>query len=289
MRYFCYLSSGITAASVQINIILFVIQRVVMIHGAFAPLMEDIVFLRPEVPGRPKPGARSWADSYSYNNSCYCSTTFDHGLATVIVTTPLGNLTVLEVCTLLNRSAPILADVGPRPLYNDIQCGNGPSVISDEVDCPGRTEYGQEGCKYIGPKWDFTPFRKIPIKSPVVAKPTMTGPTRAPTISSPVLGNQNSSPILVPVRSVPPTKSPIKIQVPSPIGPPSDATESTKAPTRTTTPTNRPTAAGIRTNTMSPSQKPILSTTDSSTNYNGLFRRLLQHFVRMFRALKLWS
>jgi hypothetical protein len=44
-------------------------------------------------------------------------------------------------------------------LYNDIQCGNGPANdAGDEDDCPGRTEHGQEGCKYIGPKWNFAPF-----------------------------------------------------------------------------------------------------------------------------------
>ena len=41
--------------------------------------------------------------------------------------------------------------------YNDIQCGNGPpNDAGDETECPGRIEYGAEGCKYIGPLWDFS-------------------------------------------------------------------------------------------------------------------------------------
>lgn len=36
------------------------------------------------------------------------------------------------------------------------QCGNGPpNSAIDETECPGRIEYGAEGCKYIGPLWDF--------------------------------------------------------------------------------------------------------------------------------------
>jgi hypothetical protein len=110
----------------------------------------------------------SWTDSYSVGNACYCSTTFDHGIGEFVVVVDTGpstavgnssnsgsqpqNLTIREVCELLGP--------GPgkdgRPVYNDIQCGNGPAnTAGDESDCPGRTDHGQEGCKYIGPKWKF--------------------------------------------------------------------------------------------------------------------------------------
>ena len=248
-------------------------HRVVVVHGAFAPLMEDNVFIRQDVPGRPKPGPRNWADSYSYNNSCYCNTTFDHGLATVIVPTPLGNLTILQVCTLLNSTAPIGFKIGQRPLYNDIQCGNGPSVIDDEVDCPGRTEYGQEGCKYIGPKWDFTPFLKRATKSPGIATPATISPRQAPTISSPVVGVVSGSPV----------KAPIPAQVPSQIRGPSDGTMPTKAPIRPITPTNPLNTTPTITNTIPPSPVPIL--TSESSIRTGMFRWVMQQFLAVVRSL----
>jgi hypothetical protein len=152
--------------------------------AAWAPLLEDNVYIRTDIVGLPKPGARSWSDSYSDGNSCYCATTFDHNLAGVIVETPLGNMTMKDVCDLLGPGPTGSRD--GRPLYNDIQCGNGPSVISDEVACPGRTEYGAEGCKYIGPKWNFTPHLKVPIASPTATTtPVIKAPMKAP-IQAPI-------------------------------------------------------------------------------------------------------
>ena len=149
-------------------------------HGAFAPLMEDNVQIL-VVPGRSDVSAISWADSYSINGNCYCDgvTSYDHDIGAILVDTPLGVLSVKDVCVLLGK--------GPgkegRPLYNDVQCGNGPpNDAGDEDDCPGRTEHGKEGCKYIGPKWNFAPFVnpvKAPTKSPVAIVPTKK-PTNAP-------------------------------------------------------------------------------------------------------------
>jgi hypothetical protein len=161
------------------------LDGIVIVTAAWAPLLEDNVSIRSDILGLPSPGARSWSDSYSDGDSCYCATTFDHNLAVVLVDTPLGIMTVKEVCDLLGQGPTGSRD--GRPLYNDIQCGNGPSVISDEVACPGRTEYGQEGCKYIGPKWNFaphlppppTPATKAPVKAPIKV-PTKV-PTKAPT------------------------------------------------------------------------------------------------------------
>jgi hypothetical protein len=120
-----------------------------------APLLEDNVAIL-NVAGLPDVNG-GWTDSYSDGDSCYCATTFDHGIGTIVVDTPLGKMTVREVCEMLGEG-PTGSRQG-RPLYNDIQCGNGPpNNAGDETGCPGRTEYGQEGCKYIGPKWNFDPF-----------------------------------------------------------------------------------------------------------------------------------
>jgi hypothetical protein len=165
-----------------------------LVEGAYAPLMEDNVSIRLDLTGRSDARATSWADSYSDGDSCYCASTFDHNIGNVVVDTPLGRMTVKEVCDLMGA--------GPhgregRPIYNDIQCGNGPpyAANSDETECPGRTEYGKEGCKYIGPKWNFTPYPPTavrPVSAPI--KP----PTKAPVK------------LLAGVPMKPPTRSPIK-------------------------------------------------------------------------------
>jgi Hint module len=94
-----------------------------------------------------------WIDSYSVGDYCYCSSTFDHDIGTKIVSTPLGRKTVRQVCDMINVNAPSKQN---RPVYNDIQCGNGPdNDLRDEMICPGRVDHGKEGCQYIGPKWNF--------------------------------------------------------------------------------------------------------------------------------------
>ena len=94
----------------------------------------------------------NWADSYSVGNECFCDTTFDHNIAPYYVDTPLGWMTVKQVCDLLGP--------GPgkvnRPVYNDVQCGNGPpNDAADEHVCPGRTDIGEAGCGHIGPRWNL--------------------------------------------------------------------------------------------------------------------------------------
>ena len=110
-----------------------------------------------EVSGR-DPGGRSWADSYSVGDQCYCESTFDHDIGPIEVETPVGVRTVREVCDAIGPgpgSEPAGED--PRPLYNDIQCGNGPANdAGDEDDCPGRVDIGREGCGQIGPRWDLS-------------------------------------------------------------------------------------------------------------------------------------
>ncbi|CAM9467044.1 unnamed protein product [Ectocarpus sp. 12 AP-2014] len=122
----------------------------VTIEGAFS---EDIVRII-DVEGV-VPGGASWSDSYSVGSKCYMQTTFDHDIGEVVVDTPQGPMKIGELFDLL-EPGPGSQD---RPLYNDIQCGNGPTnshQILDEILCPGLVEYGIEGCGQIGPMWDLS-------------------------------------------------------------------------------------------------------------------------------------
>jgi hypothetical protein len=100
------------------------------------------------------PKGMEWADSYSVGNRCYCDkvTTYDHGIAPFFVKTPLGWKTVKEICQMLGPGPGSRS----RPIYNDVQCGNGPpNDAGDEHTCPGRVDMGPMGCGHIGPKWNF--------------------------------------------------------------------------------------------------------------------------------------
>jgi hypothetical protein len=125
----------------------------------YAPLLQDNTAIL-NVPGRADVDPNGWGDSYSIGDSCYCQTNFDHNIGDVVVRTPLGRRTVRHVCTLLGDGP---GGSNGRPRYNDIQCGNGPANdAGDEDACPGRIEYGPNGCKYIGPKWNFDLFEDKP-------------------------------------------------------------------------------------------------------------------------------
>lgn len=79
---------------------------------------EDVRVVVNVTGDNPKP---NWLDSYSVGDSCYCITTFDHNIGEVYYETPLGWATTREICSYLGP--------GPgaegRPVYNDLQCGNG--------------------------------------------------------------------------------------------------------------------------------------------------------------------
>jgi len=97
----------------------------------------------------------NWGDSYSVDGRCYCDSTFDHAVGEIEVDTPYGVMTVLEICEAIGP--------GPgaegNPVYNDIQCGNGPpNDAGDEDWCPGRVDQGVDGCCTAGPLWDLSVF-----------------------------------------------------------------------------------------------------------------------------------
>jgi len=101
------------------------------------------------------PGGISWADSYSVDGRCYCASTFDHAIGEVMVDTPAGPRTVLEVCEAIGPGPGIEGN----PVYNDIQCGNGPANDAGDEDwCPGRVDQGEMGCCTAGPEWDLSAF-----------------------------------------------------------------------------------------------------------------------------------
>ncbi|EEC44030.1 predicted protein [Phaeodactylum tricornutum CCAP 1055/1] len=92
-----------------------------------------------------------WASSYSDGENCYCLPSLDSAFGNFVVETPLGWLTMQELCDLLGTGPGRLGQY----LYNDIQCGNGPpNADENEFLCPGRTDIGETGCGQIGPKWN---------------------------------------------------------------------------------------------------------------------------------------
>jgi hypothetical protein len=81
-----------------------------------------------------------WASSYSDGENCYCLPSLDGTIGNFVVETPLGWLTTQEVCDLLGTGTGRRG----RPLYNDIQCGNGPpDTDENEFLCPGRTDVSE--------------------------------------------------------------------------------------------------------------------------------------------------
>eukprot|EP00752_Nemacystus_decipiens_P004279 g3908.t1 len=120
------------------------------VDGAFVDDIVKIIVVEGQDPGR------NWEDSYSVGGKCFMYSNFDHGIHDFIVDTPLGNMTVE---TLFGLMGPGPGADG-RPLYNDIQCGNGPANTAiDETTCPGLVQYGRAGCGQIGPKWDLSEIR----------------------------------------------------------------------------------------------------------------------------------
>ena len=123
-----------------------------------APLEQDTMEVR-EVTGHDKVKTE-WADSYASDGTCYCDTNFDHGIAEQVVwrTPSLGwRYTVAALCEIL----PPGPGKDGNPIYNDVQCGNGPASTAEDDQpnvCPGRVDHGVEGCGHVGPLWDFTVF-----------------------------------------------------------------------------------------------------------------------------------
>lgn len=100
------------------------------------------------------PGGVAWMDSFQRDGVCYIDSGFDHGIGNVKVDTPQGKKTVRQIAEAQNAPKRRSSD----PIYNDVQCGNGPANSAGDEDpdqCPGRVDLGRSGCRTIGPKWDL--------------------------------------------------------------------------------------------------------------------------------------
>ncbi|MEM6990613.1 MAG: hypothetical protein AAF721_08955 [Myxococcota bacterium] len=98
----------------------------------------------------------NWGDSYSADGRCYCDSTFDHAIGEIEIDTPVGTRTVLQICEAIGAGPGSAGN----PVYNDIQCGNGPANDAGDEDwCPGRVDQGEAGCCIVGPTWDLSVVR----------------------------------------------------------------------------------------------------------------------------------
>jgi len=139
------------------------------------------------------PPQRSWLDSYSANGRCYIASGFDHGIGDVRVNTPAGPRTVRQIAAALGNGPGI----GSNPVYNDVQCGNGPANNAGDEDvnqCPGRVDLGTPGCSMRGPRWDLSVFASPVEAAPQAqASPAVQVESPSPvTTSSPIAGPRNA-------------------------------------------------------------------------------------------------
>lgn len=105
--------------------------------------------------------APNWKDSYQANGFCWCDTTFDHDLDNIdSVSFVINGLkrNIRTICDELKLHPNYRAFLNGDPIFNDIQCGNGPANTAlDEKCCPGRTDLtpGSSGCQITGAGWDI--------------------------------------------------------------------------------------------------------------------------------------
>ena len=121
------------------------------VNAAPSGLHPDIVSVRTDIALSDilrEPGGSGWKDSYSVGDQCYCDSTFDHNIGPQ--PSGIANMTVRQVCDAIGPGP----GAAGRPIYNDVQCGNGPANDAGDEDwCPGRVDIGKEGCRHIGPTW----------------------------------------------------------------------------------------------------------------------------------------
>lgn len=106
-----------------------------------------------------------WMDSYSIvadngKEYCFIDSTLDHNIGESSFDLPEGG--TIKVADARDRQTthPFYRERtdGIDPIYNDIQCGNGPAnnFGDEDVDqCPGRIDMGRGGCGIQGPRFTF--------------------------------------------------------------------------------------------------------------------------------------
>ena len=101
-----------------------------------------------------------WQGSYSANGQCFCSGEVPATLASKIVPTPIGGQTIKQVCAKVGEGPELQKQAGlfNHPVYEDLQCGNGPHAASSQkrdAACIGSLDGGFDSCVPIGPEWDL--------------------------------------------------------------------------------------------------------------------------------------
>lgn len=131
----------------------------------------------PDIPTPTEP--QPWSDSYSVDGQCYCDSSYDHEVGDIVFPTPVGNKTVLQICTDINEKLGFGAPSG-RVYYNTIQCGHEPAntaQINDEWLCPGIPagpgNYTGPRCFEGGSLWNLDALYDIDV---VPAKPVLISP-----------------------------------------------------------------------------------------------------------------
>ena len=109
------------------------------------------------------PGGVSWMDSYSIVAStgkeyCFIDSTLDHDIGELKIDLPEGGKISVKDAHDSQTDHPHYRarTENVDPIYNDVQCGNGPANDAGDEDvdqCPGRTDMGAGGCGIQGPRF----------------------------------------------------------------------------------------------------------------------------------------
>ena len=154
----------------------------------------------------------SWRDSYSVNGQCYCASTYDHGVGGIVVDTPAGPRTVIQICNTIGPGP----GVAGNPIYNDVQCGHGPpNNVGDENTCPGRVDQGAAGCQTKGPTWNLSQFFPAPEPAPEPPAPAPE-PVPEPTPEPEPAPQPEPVPEPAPEPEPEPTPEPVAVSEPEP-------------------------------------------------------------------------
>ena len=151
-----------------------------------------------QLPPGQQPGGLGWADSYNANGLCWCRTTFDHDLDNINKVSFVINGTkrnIRDICNELEKHPQRRSYRKGDPIYNDVQCGNGPANTAiDETQCPGRVDKGRNGCSEKGPRWDIAWLRNRPRFGGGGGNPNPPAPTanKKPSVRFAKPGNNSS-------------------------------------------------------------------------------------------------
>ena len=107
----------------------------------------------------------NWMDSYMANGKCFIESNLSYKIRDVRISTSIGNITVAKANEYLRSDPDFRLRERGDPIYNDVQCGNGPAIDTGEEDniggCPGRVDLGRAGCAVVGPEWNFNFIQDI--------------------------------------------------------------------------------------------------------------------------------